>query len=223
MSQAPIVIDTFSDLLCVWAYVGQARIDELVRHFGPAIEVRPRCCAVFGDAHGKLHRGWDHRGGLPAYAEHVRGVAARFDHVRVNERCWAEVAPRSSMSAHLFLCATRLLPAHERPAGIDPVAWRLRTAFFAEARDISCRSVQLELAEELDLPRAALERALDDGAAHALLTADLEAAAALQVTMSPTLVLNEGRQHLQGNVGYRVIEANVRELLVDREHGASWC
>jgi hypothetical protein len=37
------------------------------------------------------------------------------------------------------------------------------------------------------------------------------------------LVLNEGRQLLNGNVGYRVIEANIRELLVSNVVEASWC
>jgi hypothetical protein len=36
-------------------------------------------------------------------------------------------------------------------------------------------------------------------------------------------VLNEGRQHLNGNVGYRVIEANVRELLHKPADEMSWC
>ena len=41
---------------------------------------------------------------------------------------------------------------------------------------------------------------------------------------SPTFVLNEGRQKLYGNVGYRVIEANIRELLRTPTAGEmSWC
>ena len=43
------------------------------------------------------------------------------------------------------------------------------------------------------------------------------------VQVSPSLVLNEGRQHLNGNVGYRVIEANVRELLHKPADEMSWC
>ena len=41
--------------------------------------------------------------------------------------------------------------------------------------------------------------------------------------MSPTLSLNEDRQRLAGNVGYRVIEANVRELLEGPAPEGSWC
>ena len=40
---------------------------------------------------------------------------------------------------------------------------------------------------------------------------------------SPSLILNEGRQIIYGNVGYRVIEANVQELLNQPENQASWC
>ena len=43
------------------------------------------------------------------------------------------------------------------------------------------------------------------------------------VRASPTLIFNEGRQRLTGNVGYRVIEANVRELLQAPAGGQSWC
>jgi hypothetical protein len=41
---------------------------------------------------------------------------------------------------------------------------------------------------------------------------------------SPTLILNQGRQKLYFNVGYRLIEANIQELLrqPNPDH-ASWC
>ena len=41
---------------------------------------------------------------------------------------------------------------------------------------------------------------------------------------SPTFVMNDGRQKLFGNVGYRLLEANVQELLRRTpENEASWC
>lgn len=41
---------------------------------------------------------------------------------------------------------------------------------------------------------------------------------------SPSFVMNEGRQKRYGNVGFRIIEVNIEELLLspDREQ-ASWC
>ena len=41
---------------------------------------------------------------------------------------------------------------------------------------------------------------------------------------SPSFVLNDGRQTLYGNVGYRVLEANIQELLrAPSADQASWC
>jgi hypothetical protein len=41
---------------------------------------------------------------------------------------------------------------------------------------------------------------------------------------SPNFVLNEGRQKLHGNIGFRSIEANIQELLrAPRANEASWC
>jgi len=83
--------------------------------------------------------------------------------------------------------------------------------------------VQLELAEELGLPIAAIQEQIDSGEAYALLSKDFELVKEHTVTVSPTLIFNEGRQRLNGNVGYRVIEANIRELLHNPPDEQSWC
>lgn len=69
----------------------------------------------------------------------------------------------------------------------------------------------------------ALERALNCGAAHAAFAEDLEPARRQNVQASPTLIFNEGRQRLSGNVGYRLIEANIRELVEEAPGQQSWC
>ena len=38
----PVTIDYFSDLLCVWAYLAQIRVDELRRNFGDRVRIRQR-------------------------------------------------------------------------------------------------------------------------------------------------------------------------------------
>ena len=42
------------------------------------------------------------------------------------------------------------------------------------------------------------------------------------ISVSPTYVFNNGRQRLTGNVGYRIIEANVKELLEQPHKQQSW-
>lgn len=81
----------------------------------------------------------------------------------------------------------------------------------------------LDIARQHNLPMDKLTRALGDGSAHAELCADLEVAKAQGIQASPTLVFNEGRQRLSGNVGYRIIEANIKELLEAAPGQLSWC
>ena len=73
------------------------------------------------------------------------------------------------------------------------------------------------------MPIAGIERTLASAAAHAALCEDLELARHHTIQASPTLLFNEGRQRLTGNVGYRILEANIRELLEGAPGQLSWC
>ena len=219
---ASVTIQHFSDLLCVWAFVGQRRVDELLASFAGEVEVEVHYFSVFGSVRRKLERSWSERGGAAGYRAHIAKLEAQFDHVRIHPKVWIDALPESSIPCHLFLAALRGVAPEQLPRA----AWRLREAFFCEARNISLRAEQLAVAEELGLCVAAIEAELDTGRAHARFYDDLELARDLDVRVSPSLVFNEGRQRLIGNVGYRVIEANVRELLQQREvalEQASWC
>ena len=221
-------ITHWSDLLCVWAYVSQARLDELRRRYGARIAVRSRACSVFGDVGTKIVAGWRDRGGAAAYRRHVEEVVARFGHVRLYEDAWAGTVPTTSASPHAIVKAAETLAPEDRDeSGRNPaerLAWQLRLAFFAEGRDVSQEDVQLEIAAASGLPVDPLRAALRDSRAWAALQRDYEDAAAEGVRGSPTLLLNDRRQVLYGNVGYRIIEANVEELLRGASSDqASWC
>lgn len=215
----------FTDVLCVWAYVGQVRLDELERNFGEQVRVECHFCPVFGDMVGKVGSQWAERGGVSAYARQLVKIAEKHPHIRIRNEGFAGGLPPSSMSPHLFLCAVRLW---ERESGVggacQRATWELRRAFFEDRAAVSRRAFQLEVAERVQVPVAAIEELLDSGLAHAELSKDYELAKSLDVRVSPSLVLDEGRQRLNGNVGYRVIEANIRELLREPTGTqASWC
>ena len=57
----------------------------------------------------------------------------------------------------------------------------------------------------------------------AALMSDYEGAKELRLKGSPSLVMNNGRQVLYGNVGYRILNANIRALLERPVSEARWC
>jgi predicted DsbA family dithiol-disulfide isomerase len=130
------------------------------------------------------------------------------------------------MSPHLFLKAVRLAEAAGAcgPGASEEATLATRRTFFADGRDIASADVQRDIATAQGLDAGAVEAFLRDGRAHAALARDYQEAAVMGIQGSPSFVLNDGRQKLYGNVGYRIIEANIQELL--REPGpahASWC
>lgn len=224
---AAVRVEYYSDILCIWAYVAERRVAELARSFGDAIEIEQRFCSVFPDARTKIEASWARRGGYEGFNAHLAEVAAKFPHIEVNDRLWLDVRPRSSASAHLFVKAVECLdggnlPYLDRPAVRAAAA--LRRAFFAEARDVSDWRVQRDIAAELELDYAELRERIISSEAVAALAVDLNLAQQQAVSGSPTFIMNEGRQRLFGNVGYRLLEANVQELLRNPAEGeASWC
>jgi hypothetical protein len=70
----------------------------------------------------------------------------------------------------------------------------------------------------------AIEKYIHSGAAFATLAADYQEAEKLRIEGSPSLVLNQGRRKLYGNVGFWLIEANVQGLMhTPASDDASWC
>ncbi|MBL1178228.1 DsbA family oxidoreductase [Pantanalinema sp. GBBB05] len=211
----------------VWAYIAQIRLDELKTTFQNKIAIEPHFVAVFGNAREKLESRWRDRGGLKGYSNHIQEVAQKFNHITIHPDIWAEVVPLSSTSCHLFLHAIQLLeikgivPASEQV--FEKATWRCREQFFSQLANIADRQVQFAIAEELGLPIAAIQAQIGSGEAYAQLSKDFDLVKEHTVSVSPTLIFNEGRQRLNGNVGYRVIEANIRELLHNPPGEQSWC
>ncbi len=218
--QGTIHIDYFTDILCVWAWIAQARLDELHRQWGGSISVRHRYVDIFGDSFTKIPQQWGERDGFTRFGEHVAASAGKFQHCEVNPAIWTRVRPRSSMQAHLLLKAVESLAGQE---AVADVALQIRRAFFVDAVDVGDLDVLLEIAETLSIDGQALRETLRDGSAMAGLSTDTRDAASLAVRGSPTWVLNEGRQLLYGNVGYRILNANIEELLKHPVSEASWC
>jgi predicted DsbA family dithiol-disulfide isomerase len=214
------VIDYYTDMLCVWAWIAQPRLEELQWQWGNQVKVRHRYVDIFGDSHTKIVQRWGQHNGFEKFSAHVMDSAAPFNDTPIHPDIWKQVQPRSSLPAHLFLKATAVVSGDEV---VQTMSRRIRQAFFVEGQDISQLALLLDLAEEQNIDTEALKNSLMDGRAMACLSSDQQSARELGVKGSPTWVLNEGRQTLYGNVGYRILNANIEELLKHPGAEASWC
>ncbi len=231
----PVKIEYFSDVLCVWAYAGQVRMDELKHKYKNDIEIEYRFIPIFGAGKQQVEKNWEGKGGVAGFNQHLKNVAKNWPHITLADNLWTQVAPESSVSCHLYLKSIQLLEkqgvieyqscdSFNGRSIFEQAIWLFRDKFFRLGLDVSRRSVQDEIAIELTLPLIEIHELLDSGKAHAALHLDDDAKKQYQLSGSPTLVLNEGRQLLYGNVGYRIVDANVRELLHNPDQGeASWC
>ena len=209
----PLILTYFSDMLCIYAHASEIRIAKLLEAHGPRVRVQRRFCVTFGNTEAKIGEGWKAKGGWDGFADHVQQIAAGFPHLEVAPAAWRDVRPTSSHAPHLFLKAVELACGRE---DYETATLALRHAFFAEARDISRGEVQRSAARAAGIDVGAAEARIEDGTAFAALAADYEAAEAQKIQGSPTFVFPEGRQKLYGDVGFRIIEANVAELLRPR-------
>jgi predicted DsbA family dithiol-disulfide isomerase len=230
-----VQIAHFSDTLCIWAYVSQIRVDECKNKFGDQVRFTYHYIPVYGDTRYRIGEGWKDKGNYLGYIRHLRSVADQFPQVgQLNPDIWVDVAPVSSQPSHLFLKAVQFLEAdgvidrqpHKEFDGrtlFEETAWRVRREFFANGRDIAQRETLFDVGRSLKLPLNDVEAHLDDGTAMAALARDRELQDEMYVRGSPTYVLNESRQILYGNVGYRILEANIKEVMDRPEGQATWC
>ena len=224
MATVPIVY--FSDVLCIWAYIAELRLQAVKAAFGDKVRIDYRFCSVFGDTAQKIGAGWRDRGGYAGFNAHLRHSAEAFPEISIDPDLWLTVRPASSTGAHLFLKAVQLDEAAGGcAAGTAEAALHgMRRAFFEDGRDISAWEVQCEVGDRAGADAGRVEALIRDGRAFAALASDDREVEAMRIQGSPSFVLNEGRQKLYGNVGFRLIEANIQELLrTPQSDQASWC
>jgi hypothetical protein len=189
---------------------------------------------LFGCTENRIGQGWKDRGGFSGFSEHVKSVCEEFDHVDVHPDVWVKNRVKTSVISHLFLKAVQLLEGESVLSTVnnslltgrsifEEMAWQLRLAFFKHNRDIAHLDCLYSIAEELKVAVDPIAELISNGTAMAALCRDAELRDQFRVDGSPTYVLNEGRQKLYGNLGYKIIEANVQEILYRPEDQASWC
>ena len=220
MKDAPLVIEYYTDVLCVWAWIAQRRIEEVKAHHGSQIVFTHRYIDLFGDTQTRIRQQWRDKGGYDGFCAHVCEAAAPYNTAPVNTDVWSKVRPCTSTNAHLVIKAVELSEGQD--TAID-FALSLRKAFFVKAIDIGNLETLFELANSHVTDLKPVKDCINCGTAIASLMADYQAAKLQGIKGSPSYVIDEGRQTLYGNIGFRVLYANIAELLKNPSDEASWC
>jgi predicted DsbA family dithiol-disulfide isomerase len=215
-----ITIDYYSDVLCIWAWITQRRIDELNKHFDDKINIRYFYVDIFGDATTRINQQWSDKGLYEGFADHVESSVAPYEFATVHNDIWSKVRPTTSSNPHMVLKAIEI--AHSEKYAID-FSCVIRKAFFLQAIDISNLDNIFKLMRANNIDVDPVKALITDGQALAALMCDYQKASQYQIKGSPCFVMNEGRQILFGNVGYRVLRINIEEILNKVETDASWC
>lgn len=215
-------IDYVSDVLCVWAWASEGRIENLQQEWGGNIHLTPRFINLFGDTQTRIGEGWKEKGGFEGFAQHTSDVAKMFPELNLNAKVWQEVQPASSLPAHLYLKAVQLVTQDDKAA--MQAAKYIRHAFFAEGKDIGSSDVIEMVLAALDFDLDKIKNKLQTGEAHQALWADQLEREKQQLKGSPSYILDGGRQILFGNVSQPILDANIRELVeFDLKAGISLC
>lgn len=219
-TSSPLVIDYYTDILCVWAWVAQRRNEELEAQYGDRIRLNFHYINLFGDTVHRMENQWASKGGFDGFAQHVKEVVEPYDNAPVHSKIWQKAKPKTSGHAHLIFKAVGLIHGSDIAGQF---ARKVRSLFFENCEDIGRQDVLLDIALNEGLVTPELELSLVDGRAMAALMQDYQKAQQVNIKGSPSWVLDGGRQVLYGNVGYRVLSANVEELLRQPVLEASWC
>ncbi|WP_439100240.1 DsbA family oxidoreductase [Congregibacter sp.] len=213
-------IHYFTDILCVWAWISQRRIDQLSEEFAGQVTIRHAFVDVFGDTANRIGRQWADKGGYEGFGRHVIESAADFEEATVSDDIWKTVRPRSSAACHTYIKAAGLAHGDDAARQLER---ECRGAFFQRTLDVSDAKELNQLATDAGLNPILINEQLENGAALGALMADYQEARRIGVTGSPSVVMNDNRQTLFGNVGYRILKTNVEELLRRPANEASWC
>ncbi|MCU7800303.1 MAG: DsbA family protein [gamma proteobacterium symbiont of Lucinoma myriamae] len=224
-----LTIDYYSDVLCIWCYSTKIKIDEMKHQFGEQISINYRYTPLFVDMHAMLEKNWADKGGLQGYNKMMHKLNAMFPYVEIHPEIGLTNLPRSSASCHQFLKAIDIMEKRNEIQSTDPkntlleqADWLIRLAYFRDALDVSKNSTLMSIAEQLNIPLPPLEALLTNGEAMAALASCTTDDKQKLIEGCPSYILNEGRQKLYGNIGYQVIEANIRALLEKPENKPVW-
>lgn len=225
MARQTLAFTYWSDPLCVWAFVAQKHLADVLARGGEDLQPVYRIVPVFGSVPQRFRDGAWAEAGPAGRAEVTARVAREHGHPEVTGRVWIDDPPATTWLPSAAVKAAQALEASgAAPEGAAArFLWALRVALFVDDRNTARRRVVLDVAESAALDPDAVAAGLDDGTALAALFEDHQERDRQRVQGSPTYVLDGGRAMLYGNFDASVLHATVDRLLLGLQAHGSAC
>ncbi|WP_200827425.1 DsbA family oxidoreductase [Thermomonospora echinospora] len=201
-------VEIFSDVVCPWCYLGQARFRAAVARFAGEVRVTWRPFQLDPGAPATATPAADH---LAAKLGGPERVAAAHDRLRALTAAEGlPFAPEKALRVNTG-DAHRVIALAGRAGVQDAVVERLFRAQHAEGRDIGDAGTLAELAAEAGLDVAAVRTLLDSDEGVAELEQDLARARALGINGVPFFLFEE-KWAVSGGQPTEVFEGALQEV-----------
>ena len=173
-SMNKVEIAYWSDPLCIWAFVARDKLAKVREDFGDKVQINLHIVPVFGSIPQRFRDGSWSKAGVEGRIAAMQRIAREHAGLEICCQVWRDDPPSSSWTpSAAFKAVQMMVAAGQAPEGAEGAYLeRMREWFFLENRNVARRSVQLALAESLDIPRAPLEEVRDNGEAFAALWED---------------------------------------------------
>lgn len=194
---AKVTIDIFSDVMCPWCVIGYKQLEQGLASLAGEIEaevrwrpfeLNPDIAPEGEELSAHMLRKYGRAPDAASTAQMVSTAqSAGYDLRYQGEAPEPERRLWNTFLAHRLL---RWALVSAGPEVQTQLKLALFDAHFQQRRDVSDRSVLLDVAESVGLDRAAAEAVLDDEAlAHEVRNEELEARA-MEINAVPTMILN---------------------------------
>jgi len=79
-----VTIEYFTDVMCIWAWGSQVRIDQLGKELGDDVRLEYRFIPLFAAAQQRIQESWQEKGGYKGFNRHLMQTAQQWDHLSLH-------------------------------------------------------------------------------------------------------------------------------------------
>ncbi|MGI2259341.1 DsbA family oxidoreductase [Shewanella sp. GXUN23E] len=214
----PLILNFYSDVLCIWGWIGQHHNQTLLTRWSPSqVQWQYKLLELYGDVAARVKAQEKGEQAWHDYAAMSERLVSPIDGLSVHPDIWRHTRPTSSLMAHQAIKAVALCHGQSFANSFTD---SVRSAFFAQARDISQFSVLREILRENHVQEDAVLAMMQSGAALAACVGEFRQAEKDKIPGSPCWAMDNLRYRLWGNIKPDIVVATVEQLITTQDNPA---